>query len=352
MRVFAPSSHSAGWSPDLPAASRIVPGLALCLLVTAAAFGLQDLEVRLFGRAWLETLVLAIVLGAAVRAAWTPSGRWAPGIHFSGKILLEIAVVLLGAGLSAPVVAAAGWPLLAGIAGLVAVSIALSYGLGRLFHLAPRMATLVACGNSICGNSAIAAVAPVIDADGDDVAAAISFTAVLGVAAVLVLPALAGLLHLAPRTYGVFAGLVVYAVPQVLAATAPVSSLSAQVGALVKLVRVLMLGPVVLGLSLIAHRNGGAGDRKRPPLHVLVPWFIIGFLGLAAARSLGVVPHAALAPSSEAASALTIVAMAALGLSVDVPAVARAGIRVAAVATLSLLALAGLAAGLILLLGL
>jgi uncharacterized membrane protein YadS len=92
------------------------------------------------------------------------------------------------------------------------------------------MATLIACGNSICGNSAIAAVAPVIGADGEDVAASIAFTAVLGVVVVLILPLLALAWHMSPRAFGVFAGLTVYAVPQVLAATAPISSVSAQMG--------------------------------------------------------------------------------------------------------------------------
>lgn len=347
MRALALPADSSAGSRRGPG---IGAGLALCLLVTAGAAGLQALEVRLFGHAWLEALVLAIILGAAVRAAWTPGARWRLGISFSAKTLLEAAVALLGLSLSGPAVAAAGWPLVAGIAALVAVSLVFSYALGRLFGLPRRLAALVACGNSICGNSAIAAVAPVIDADGDDVAAAISFTAVFAVGVVLALPALAQLLHLGPRPYGVFAGLVVYAVPQVLAATAPVSSLSAQVGTLVKLVRVLMLGPVVLVLSLIARR-GGDGGGKRPPLHVLVPWFIVAFLGLAAARSMGLVPAVVLAPAAQGASALTIVAMAALGLSVDIPAVARSGARVAAAASLSLLALGGLALGLIRLLG-
>jgi uncharacterized membrane protein YadS len=118
----------------------------------------------------------------------------------------------------------------------------------------------------------------------------------------------------------------------------------------VKLVRVLMLGPVVLVLSLIAGR-GGAGGR-RPPLHLLVPWFIVAFLALAAVRSLGLAPPAVLAPAAQTASILTIVAMAALGLSVDLPAVARSGGRVAAAASLSLLGLGVLALGLIRLLGL
>jgi uncharacterized membrane protein YadS len=113
---------------------------------------------------------------------------------------------------------------------IVFLAIGVSYALGRLFGLPHRMATLIACGNSICGNSAIAAVAPVIGADGEDVAASIAFTAVLGVVVVLILPLLALAWHMSPRAFGVFAGLTVYAVPQVLAATAPISSVSAQMG--------------------------------------------------------------------------------------------------------------------------
>ena len=89
----------------------------------------------------------------------------------------------------------------------------------RLLGLPLRMSILVACGNSICGNSAIAAVAPIIDADGDDVASSIAFTAVLGVVVVLGLPLLVPLLKMSLTQYGVLAGLTVYAVPQVLAAT-------------------------------------------------------------------------------------------------------------------------------------
>ncbi|MBV8683023.1 MAG: putative sulfate exporter family transporter, partial [Caulobacteraceae bacterium] len=220
-------------------AASIAPGVLLCLALTGAAIALQGVEARIFGRAWLEALVLAILLGAAVRTAWTPGARWRGGIHFSGKFILEVAVVLLGAGVDVHSISAAGGPLLAGIAALVVLAIGGSYGLGRLFGLPRRMAVLIACGNSICGNSAIAAVAPVIGAESEDVAAAISFTAVLGVAVVLGLPILGAGLSLSARGYGIMAGLTVYAVPQVLAAAAPLGALAVQVGTLVKLVRVL-----------------------------------------------------------------------------------------------------------------
>jgi uncharacterized integral membrane protein (TIGR00698 family) len=330
----------------------LLPGLALCAAIGAVAAVLQTVEIRIFGRAWLEALVLAILLGTLVRTAWTPGSRWLPGIGFSARFLLEVAVVLLGATISARTILDAGAGLLVGIAAVVAAAIAVSYGLGRALRLPWRMATLIACGNSICGNSAIAAVAPVIGADGRDVATSIAFTAVLGVAVVLGLPALAVVLHMTPRSFGVLAGLTVYAVPQVLAATAPISSFSAQVGTFVKLLRVLMLGPVVLTLSLLTRRAAGPVEaRRRLELRHLLPWFIVGFLLLIGARSLSLIPVTLAAPAAAVAARLTLVSMAALGLGVDVRVVARAGPRVIAVVTLSLLALGIMALGLIWALG-
>ena len=343
----------------------LVPGVLLCVGVTAAAAALEYLEARILGRAWLEALVLAILLGAAIRTAWTPHKRWFPGIQFSAKTVLEVAVMLLGASVSVQALAQVGPGLLGGVVGVVAVAIAASYGIGRVLGLPRRMALLVACGNSICGNSAIAAVAPVIGADSDDIVASIAFTAVLGVVVVLGLPLMIPALGLSGTQYGVLAGLTVYAVPQVLAATMPVGPLAAQIGTLVKLTRVLTLGPVVLVLSIITSRlreapderppHLTAGDRPAPgrlPLHRLVPWFIIGFLGLAALRSLGLVPQASLAPIAALTNWLTIVSMAALGLGVDVRMVARAGIRVTMAVTGSLVVLGAVALGLIRVLGL
>ena len=330
----------------------ILPGVGLCIAVTLVATLLEHIEAAAFGRAWLEALVLAILVGTAVRTAWTPGARWLPGFGFSAKMLLEIAVVLLGASISAQTVLAAGPGLLIGIAAVVTVALSASYGLGRLLGLPHRMATLIACGNSICGNSAIAAVAPVIGAEGKDVAASIAFTAVLGVVVVLALPLLSPILHMTGLQYGVLAGLTVYAVPQVLAATAPLGSVAVQMGTLVKLVRVLMLGPVVLTLSLL-HRGESAvpGQRARLKLSKLVPWFIIGFLVLAVVRSAGLVPQATLGPVAIMANLLTVISMAALGLGTDLRVVARAGGRVTLVVTLSLVVLGGISLGLIHLLG-
>ena len=332
-----------------------MPGLLLCGLIAAVGYGLQQLELAASGRAWIEALVLAILAGAAVRTVWTPGPKWKSGIDFSGKLLLEIAVVLLGASLSAATILAAGWALLLSILGIVAGAILLSFAIGRLLGLSKRLAILVACGNSICGNSAIAAVAPVIGADGDDVAAAIAFTAVLGVIVVLLLPLVGALLGMTEIGYGALAGLTVYAVPQVLAAATPMGVRAVQIGTLVKLIRVLMLGPVCLALSLLSARlrdEGEAPARARPPLHQLVPWFVIGFLAMAALRSLGLIPAAMLAPMAATAALFMVISMAALGLGVDIRTVSRAGGRVTVTVILSLIALGTVSYVLIRLLGL
>ncbi len=337
MLQTSPPPALRGW---LTQARAYLPGVLLCLAVTLVAWLLERAEAAVFGRAWLEALVLAILAGTAVRTAWTPTKRWQPGISFSAKMLLEVAVVLLGLSISIATVEAVGGVLLIGIVCTVAVAIVASYSIGRLLGLPTRMATLVACGNSICGNSAIAAVAPVIGASARDVASSIAFTAVLGVVVVILLPLAVPLFQLTDLRYGVLAGLTVYAVPQVLAATAPVGSVAVQMGTVVKLVRVLMLGPVVLALSLGGSRlRGGGKEGKRPPLHRLVPWFIIGFLVLASLRSLDIVPAPVLAPAALLANLLTVIAMAALGLGVDVRVVAKAGVRVTAAVTLSLIVL-------------
>lgn len=328
----------------------IRPGVMLCLLVTLAAIGLTSIERDVIGHVWLEPLVLAILLGAAVRTAWTPDTRFKAGIDFSAKTLLEVAVVLLGASVSAATLSSLGVGFVLGIFALVALAIVVGFGVGRALGLNPRMALLVACGNAICGNSAIAAVAPVIDADGKEVAASIAFTAVLGVIVVLALPLLGGLIHLNGLQYGALAGLTVYAVPQVLAAAAPFGAVATQTGTVVKLVRVLMLGPVILALSLI-FRDRAPGAAK-PGLSRLLPWFIIGFLVMIGLRSFDLIPQAALAPMAAASGLLTVVAMAALGLQTDIRAVARAGGRVVAAVVLSLGALVVLALALIRLLGL
>jgi uncharacterized integral membrane protein (TIGR00698 family) len=323
------------------------PGIALAAALAAAAAALQAVETRILTHAIVEALVLAILLGMAVRLAWKPGARWEPGIKFTAKQVLEAAIVLLGASVDLPLLLRAGAPLVVAILAVVLSGLVCGYAIGRALGLNPRLSTLIACGNAICGNSAIAAVAPVIGAEKEDVASSIAFTAVLGVIVVLTLPLLVPLLDFTHYQYGALAGMTVYAVPQVLAATFPVSALSGEVGTLVKLVRVLLLGPVVVFFAFRAHKVG----EQKLATSSFIPWFIVGFLVLAAARSIGLIPVEVAAPVREVSRWMTVAAMAALGLGVDVRVLGKVGGRVVLAVTGSLLVLITVSATLITLLG-
>ncbi|HTN61307.1 MAG TPA: putative sulfate exporter family transporter [Devosia sp.] len=313
----------------------IFPGLALALGVALAAYGAERLEDLIFGALYVDGLVLAIIAGTAIHTVIGLQARFSRGVQFAGKTLLELAIVLLGGTISASALAASGVGMIGAVIVVVIFALTASYFIARALGLDERMATLVACGNSICGNSAIMAAAPVIQARAEDVAASIAFTAALGILVVLLLPIAFYGFGLSEWQYGVVAGLSVYAVPQVLAATGPVGMMSTQIGTLVKLMRVLMLGPVVLFIGL-RH-----GRKSQAPLRfsVLVPWFIIGFLLMMMARSLDLLPAFTLPPLQGASSQLTLISMAALGLSVDLRTVLSSGGRVLAAGFLSILVL-------------
>ena len=352
-RTAAPTPVS--WGLRLRTLSELLPGLAVTVAVAVISRAIAAVLTRQIGHAVVDALVVALVLGMIARLVWTPTAPFEPGIRFASKTVLEIAVVLLGISVDFSLLARAGVGLAVAIVAIVVVGLALGVAIGRALGLPTNLAILVAAGNAICGNSAISAIAPVIGAHADDVASSIGFTAILAVGVVLVLPLVIAPLGLTHYQYGVLAGLTVYAVPQVFAAAFPVSALAGEVATLVKLVRVLMLGPVVLLFGLLARRGRSRSasidraERARLSFATLVPWFIVGFVVVAALRSLAIIPHEWVAPTRTTSMHLTVVAMAALGLSADPRAVARAGGRVVAAASLSLgvlvlLAIAAIAA--------
>ena len=303
------------------AVAAIIPGLLLATVFGLAGVALGKVEAHWLGREWLEGLVLAILLGLGARWFWTPSEKFVPGVKFAAKPLLEVAIVLLGASVDAVALWRGVGPLLlVAVFAIVPLSIGLGVGVGRALGLDPKLALLVACGNSICGNSAIAAVAPVIKADEEKITAAVAFTALGSVLVVALLPIARPFLHLSPNAFGALAGLSVYAVPQVLAATAGAGAITTQTATVVKLARVLMLGPVTLVLSLL-NKDG----KSKLGWADMVPPFIIGFVALAVLRTLGVIAPQWADLGREIGGWLTVAAMAALGLSSDPRAVQRAG---------------------------
>jgi len=319
------------WPAIASRARAVAPGLGLAALLTVIALVIGEVQERFLDYAVLEPLVLALLFGLAVRALWPPREVFVPGIGFAAKQLLEFAIVLLGASLNLAAIVDAGFQLLAAVVISVSVTLVAGVALGRLAGLSTRLSILIAVGNAICGNSAIAAVAPVIRAKKQEIASAIALTAVLGIGVVLTLPGLISLFELSDERYGVIAGLTVYAVPQVLAATIPVSAEAGQVASLVKLTRVLLLGPVVALFAWIYRKGDDEQATTRLSIGKFLPWFVIGFVALALLRTSSIIPEGLGNIAKDVSRILTSVAMAGLGLSVDLRSVRSSGPRVALV---------------------
>ncbi|PHY94636.1 putative sulfate exporter family transporter [Acetobacter pomorum] len=303
-----------------------LPGVLLCLALTGIAYLCEQIEGLLCGKIWLEQLNLALIAGVVARTVHKPDHLWQPGIRTCSKTLLNIGIVLLGASFSIDTAFSGGPWLLVGVMGLVTFSLIFTSCIGHVVGLPRPQTLLVACGNSICGNSAIMAAAPAIHAKDEDIGATIAFTAAGGLILVVGLSLAAPFLSLDSHVGGALAGLTVYAVPQVGAAASAFGPTAPHIGMLIKLMRVLMLGPVCIVLSMLYARLNRGNVQHASRVPQMVPWYIIGFIIMMSARSMNVMPQAMIEPVSLAANFLTILAMAALGLCIDIRSVFRAGV--------------------------
>ena len=212
--------------------------------------------------------------------------------------------------------------------GTLAVCLTAAYLLGRWMGIERDLVTLIGVGTAICGASAIAATSPVIKARSATVAYAVSTIFCFNIAAVLLFP-VGSLSASEPDAFGVFAGTAVNDTSSVVAAATTYGKEAGDYAVVVKLVRTLMIIPITLVLGVLAakrqHTDAGEAPARRAIR--LVPWFLVGFVALAAANTVGLIPAATLAPGRVTATFLITVALTAIGLGTDVAAVRRAGAR-------------------------
>ncbi len=271
-----------------------------------------------------SALIVGILLGVVWRSFAGDRAEVRPGLLFARTWLLRAGVMLLGLQLAVTHVVRFGPAVLAVVFASVAITFAVTWRLGR--HLGEARSLLLATGVSICGASAVAAVNTVAEGDEEDVAAAVTAVTVLGTAAIGVLPLVAGLLGLSDQDFGVVAGASVHEVGQVVAIGGAAGGLVLQVAVVVKLARVVLLAPLVIGLGVRKRVPAGGGGvvapAARPPL---VPWFVTGFVVLVVVRALGVVPAPVVEVSTVITNLLLGAGMFALGAAVDLRAVVRTG---------------------------
>ncbi len=325
----------------------VLPGMVLSAVVAAAAIGVHYLPYAPFlvesssgPSRPISAAMIAILLGLLLRNLGPMMTSVTAGCKKIIKKVIPIAIVLTGAKLNLITLADVGVGALLTITVCIVVAILSAVYLGKLLGIGKRVALLIGVGTGICGNSAIVAVAPLIDADDEDLVLSIGTVNLFGLIAMLVLPIIGAMIDISNSAFGIWAGTSVHAVPQAVAAGYAFSVDAGTMATLAKLVRVALLAPLVCVLAILyARRHNNPTDTNTPVvIHYarLVPWFVWGFALMAILGTLGLIPTLSFSPadavsnwgipelvSLKDASALCgkvllIWAMAAIGLEVNV----------------------------------
>ena len=318
-------------------------GILLCFLIALPAW--------LLGRLWpvIGGPVIAILLGMLITLFFKEKGIFAAGIQFTAKKILQWAVVLLGFGLDLTVVLDTGRQSLPIIVCTIGAALLIAFALHKWLKIPANTSTLVGVGSSICGGSAIAATAPVIGADDEEVAQAISVIFFFNVLAAVIFPAFGAAIGFdtgSGEAFGIFAGTAVNDTSSVTAAASTWDSMWAlgsetlDKAVTVKLTRTLAIIPITLILALIVARRGqkeagGAGcaacaaaGAQKVSLKKIFPFFILYFIAaslITTAVAAAGVETAVFAPLKELSKFFIVMAMAAIGLNTDIVKLVKTG---------------------------
>lgn len=311
-------------------AVEVLPGVLITAAIALVATGIGTL-LPVIGSA-VPAIVIGVLLSLVrprvMAGRERADARIQPGIAYSGKFLLQLAVVLLGVQLSLGSILEVGIESLPIMLTTLAVCLLGAWALGRMLRIERRLTTLIGVGTGICGASAIAAVSPVIGAASVEIAYAVSTIFLFNILAVVIFPLIGHALNLDPHTFGLFAGTAVNDTSAVVAAAGVYSTAALGFAVVVKLVRTLMIIPISIGLSVMEARRDAAGQPLTGRrIAKLVPWFLIGFLVVAIVNSTGVIPDAPREALVHVSVFLIAMALAGIGLSTDIPALRRAGWR-------------------------
>ena len=299
------------------------PGLLFCLIIAMPSWFL--------GRALpvIGGPVFAILIGMVLTLIIKRKDTVQPGIAYTSKKILQAAVVFLGFGMNLTEILAKGRQSLPIILSTISTSLIIAFILYKAMKLQPNNAILVGVGSSICGGSAIAATAPVIDANDEEVAQSISVIFLFNVIAALIFPALGGILHLSNEGFGLFAGTAINDTSSVTAAAAAWDGIHAshtlEAAAIVKMTRTLAIIPITLFLALYKGRKEKKTEGSSFSLKKTFPYFVLFFVLASVITTVFQLPPAVTAPLKELSKFLIIMAMAAIGLNTNIVDLVKTG---------------------------
>ncbi len=285
----------------------LVPGIVVAVLLALAARFLS-------GSIGISALTIAVIIGMVLGNIPAATDSLRPGLKFVARALLRIGVIALGMRLSIDSIGQLGIGVILTIVATVTATFFGTQALGRRLGLSGPLSLLVATGYSICGASAIAAMQGTSDADEEEVAVAIGLVTLAGTIAMFSIPLLGDLFALTDDQYAIWAGASIHDVAQVVAAGSARGEAVLAAAVVVKLTRVLLLAPLVTGVSIARTRNTPADSTRPAP----IPAFVAGFLLFVAIRSTGTVPDFAIDATRWVETLLFTIALVGLGAGVRI----------------------------------
>jgi len=298
--------------------SKRLPGVLLAAAVAAPAWWIG----KMFPV--VGSPVVGILLGMLL-ALWKRPEALNPGISYTSKKLLQYAIILIGFDMNLFHVFEVGKQTLLLMVFTLTAAFLSAYVLAKLLKVERNTGILIGVGTAICGGSAIAATAPVIDAEDEDVARSISTIFLFNVIAAFLFPALGHLMHMTDQSFGLWAGTAVNDTSSVVAAGYTFSTAAGDLAVIVKLTRTLMIVPVTLALAFYESRRKSQSGGSSYRLSAIFPWFVLGFLAASVVRTFVPVPEAALSWLVQAGKYLIVMAMAAIGLNTNLPKLVKNG---------------------------
>lgn len=267
--------------------------------------------------------VFGISIGILV-SSWNRPSSFNPGIKITAKKGLQAAIVLIGFELNLKNVIAVGSQSLVIMLSTMTMCFLTAYFVGKKFKITSELATLIGVGTAVCGGSAIAATAPVIDAKEDQVATAISTIFLFNIIAVVLFPALGRMFSMSDTGFGLWAGTAINDTSSTVAAAFSFSETSGQLATIVKLTRTLMIIPITFVLAMYQAKKRNSKEKEFSIANVF-PWFVVGFILACIINTTGLIPKDMAMFMGKFGKFLIIVAMSAIGLNTDVKALLRNG---------------------------
>lgn len=301
------------------------PGFLAAAVIAAAAKWIEGL----LPKGIISASVIALFIGMMLHTIRKPDPEYQRGIAFSSKKLLKFAIILLGASLNITTIMQVGIMSLSIMVFTLATCFGVGYFVGKAFHLNWKMSNLISAGTGICGGSAIAAIAPVIEAEDRDIAFAMSATFIFDMVMIFVFPFLGLWLGMNDTAYGLWAGTAVNDTSSVVAAGYAFSERAGDFAVMVKLTRTLAIIPTVIIFSAIHfHTTHKAADKglKRVKVTSIVPYFIVLFLIMAGLNSFGILPEAIGSGMKHLSRFCMVTSLAAIGLNTNLRDMRSAGI--------------------------